>query len=167
MIRILLLGGLLLGAASSFAVSRVGGGVLWNPAVGFQSDLPTSLNRYFVASDDSVRGEGTPVFDGRSNALRPQVLFVFMLNNEQPIWGGVDDRQLFIDYYLQKGWTAYPHPDTCVLAFRKITASSVTYVLNWGQGNGIIVNTDLFTINQASAKKIVDTLVRTGACQWK
>lgn len=167
MIRILLLGGLLLGAASSFAVSRVGGGVLWNPAVGFQSELPETLTRYYVGTDDSVRGEGAPVFDGRTSSMSPQVLYVFMLNNEQPIWGGIDDRQIFIDYYLQKGWSTYPHPDPCVLAFRKITASSVTYVLHWGQGNGIIVNTDLVTINQASAKKIVDTLVRTGMCLWK
>ncbi len=167
MIRSLLLGCLLLGAASSFAVSRVGGGVLWNPDVGFQSALPESLNRYYIGGDDSVRGEGAPVLDSRSSRLEPQVVYVFILANEQPIWSGVEDRQVFIDYFLRRGWTAYAHPDSCVVAFRKETASSVTYALNWGKGQGILVNTNLVPINQASGKKIVDTLVRTGPCLWK
>lgn len=167
MIRLLFFGCLLLGAASSFAVSRVGGGVLWNPDVGFRSALPETLTRYYIAGNNSVRGEGAPVFDSRSSQLQPQVLYVFMLSNEQPVWSGVDDRQIFADYYLRKGWSPYPHADSCVVAFRKESGNSVTYALNWGMGNGILVNTTLIAINQASARKIVDTLVRTGPCLWK
>lgn len=166
MIRIILLS-CLLWAAPVFAVSKVGGGTLWNPEVGFSSLLPDALTKYTIFSNDAVRGEGPPVFDGKGMVPQAQEVNVFMLPVEQPAWGFVDDPAVFRHHFTQKGWTEYSHADPCVIIFRKQGPSFVTFIMNWGLGYGIMVNSNLVEANQESAKKIVDTLTRTMECKWK
>lgn len=166
MIRKLLFLGLLTWAAGASAVSKVGGGTLWNPEVGFSTSIAPQFNRFNISSNDNVVARGRPILDGRNN-LVPQALYVFMLHNEQPFWVGKTDRAAFADYYLASGWTQIPHRQPCVEIWRKVFPESATWILSWGGGYGILVSTTRVLPNLEAAEKTVNDLLLTMDCQWK
>ncbi len=167
MIQIILCGGLIFWAAASHAVSRVGPGTLWNPEIGFTTTTPANLTRYQIANNDNVRGDGNMILDHRTGGLQPQFMFVYMLKNEQPVWVGLTDREQFRQHYLRYGWVEFAHPEACVQALKKDNGQSVSYILSWGLGQGVLISTSTLPQNLRAAQSTVMDLRLTGVCGWK
>lgn len=158
------LGGLLLWASASWAVSKVGGGILSNDVVGFLSSVPPAYNRFLISPDQDVRMDGPPLIS--NGALQMRFMVVHLLENEQPQWVGKTDRQEFHDYFLNYGWTQVSHTDPCIEQFEKDNGNAITRVLSWGDGRGVV-----FTSTSANAPDVTalgDNLkLSPGVCSWK
>ncbi len=163
-LKLVLMGGLLLWASAAWSVSRVGGGILGNEEVGFIASLSPDYTRYYIAADDDVRMDASPVFN--NGRLQSRTIMVFMLKNEQPQWVGRTDRLEFQNHFFGLGWQALRHSDPCVEHFEKINSSTVTRVLSWGDGRGIIVTSAIAQYEDVKAMANSTTL-DPGACSWK
>jgi len=160
----LVAGGLLLWASAAMAVSKVGGGTLSNEEVGFLFNIPHGYDRFSISSNQDVRMDGEPVF--RAGVLEPRFIMTYLLANEAPHLA-TTDRKKFRDMFIAHYWLDQTKLGSCVEHWVKVNGNSVTRILSWGDGRGVILTTLLG--NEADVRSAAFSLkLMPGApCSWR
>jgi hypothetical protein len=178
---LILLGGLLwasatfavsrVGGGASSDVSRVGGGTMSNMSEGLQAlDLPALFQQNDVAlANGDVQLPGPMEFGGSATgAPIQQLINIYLLQNEFPALDSVNNRDLFDQYFLSRGWTKAISSEPCLEVFQLVSPEGYNMVVGWGNGDGLLLSgpntSDVGPGIESAVRSIV---LAPGVCIWK
>jgi hypothetical protein len=155
-------------AQPAFAVSRVGGGTLSNPAQGYTMSLPTAFPRSQVFPDDSVLLQPMFSVGFPSPILSAARINVLLLSTAYPDLSATDDREIVTSYFESRQWQAVQLSHRCLQAFTNQSATGYDVVVSWGGGHGILLaGTKEDSVHRAILQAVQSIELDAGACQWK